>query len=200
MKSLNQFDQTLVGKVVRLIPLSVKYIPELVKASSDGNLSQLWFTNVPNKQTIEQYIDVAMIAKAQGIGLPFVVQDIASGNIIGSTRLCNIDVANRRAEIGYTWYAKSFQRSGVNTDCKLLLLGLAFEQFDAIAVEFRTHSHNHASRAAIARLGAKQDGILRNHRIHPDGERRDTVVFSIIENEWPVVKKSLLFKQSQFVN
>ncbi|GHE77233.1 GNAT family N-acetyltransferase [Thalassotalea profundi] len=200
MDNLDKFQNIIVGKVIKLIPLSLLHKSELVAASSDGNLSELWFTNVPNEKTIDQYIDVALSGKSKGIALPFVVQDIASGKIVGSTRLCNIDIDNRRAEIGYTWYAKSYQRSGVNTDCKLLMLSLAFEQLNAIAVEFRTHYHNHVSRTAIARLGAKQDGILRNHRIHPDGELRDTVVFSIIESEWPLVKKSLLFKQSQYLN
>ena len=108
--------------------------------------------------------------------------------------IINIDSKNRRLEIGYTWYAKRFQRTGVNTECKKLLLSYAFETLNVIAVEFRTHWHNQASRNAIARLGAKQDGVLRNHQIMADGCVRDTVVFSIIDGEWPMVKRSLEFK------
>ena len=114
--------------------------------------------------------------------------------IIGSTRYCNAEPASKRVEIGYTWYARSYQKSAVNTECKRLLLTHAFEELDAMAVEFRTHWHNHPSRAAIARLGAKQDGVLRNHRRDADGCYRDTVVFSIINQEWPTVKKGLQFK------
>jgi RimJ/RimL family protein N-acetyltransferase len=115
------------------------------------------------------------------------------GGIVGSTRYFNVDAANRRLEIGHTWYAKRAQRSAVNTECKLLLLTHAFEALQCIAVEFRTHFFNFASRAAIARLGAKQDGILRNHQVMPDGTRRDTVVFSVIESEWPSVKRNLRY-------
>ncbi len=125
--------------------------------------------------------------------MPFVVRANADGDIVGSTRYFNVDAANRRLEIGHTWYAKRAQRSAVNTECKLLLLTHAFEALQCIAVEFRTHFFNFASRAAIARLGAKQDGILRNHQVMPDGTRRDTVVFSVIESEWPSVKRNLQF-------
>jgi N-acetyltransferase len=126
-------------------------------------------------------------------GMPFVVRDNATGDIVGSTRYFNVDAPNRRLEIGNTWYAKRVQRTAINTDCKLLLLTHAFETLGCIAVEFRTHWFNHASRTAIARLGAKQDGVLRNHQILPDGTRRDTVVFSIIDAEWPVVKRHLAY-------
>ena len=125
--------------------------------------------------------------------MPFAVRDNASGDIVGSTRYFNVDAANRRLEIGHTWYAKRAQRTAINTECKLLLLTHAFETLGCIAVEFRTHWFNHASRAAIARLGAKQDGVLRNHQLLPDGSRRDTVVFSIIDGEWPAVQAHLEF-------
>jgi RimJ/RimL family protein N-acetyltransferase len=125
--------------------------------------------------------------------MPFAVRDNATGDIVGSTRYFNVDAANRRLEIGHTWYAKRAQRTAINTECKLLLLTHAFEKLKCIAVEFRTHWFNHASREAIARLGAKQDGVLRNHQILPDGSYRDTVVFSIIESEWPAVKRQLTF-------
>ena len=126
--------------------------------------------------------------------LPFVVREQASGAIVGSTRYFNVEAAHRRLEIGHTWYAKRVQRTAVNTECKLLLLTHAFETLRCIAVEFRTSFFNFASRAAIARLGAKQDGILRNHQILPDGTLRDTVVFSIIAGEWPAVKRHLAFE------
>jgi RimJ/RimL family protein N-acetyltransferase len=123
--------------------------------------------------------------------MPFAVRATAGGDVVGSTRYFNVDAANRRLEIGHTWYASGVQRTGVNTECKLLLLAHAFEALRCIAVEFRTHWFNHRSRAAIARLGAKQDGVLRNHQRMPDGSYRDTVVFSIIESEWPAVKRNL---------
>jgi RimJ/RimL family protein N-acetyltransferase len=126
--------------------------------------------------------------------MPFVVRDNASGDIVGSTRFFNVDRVNRRLEIGHTWYARRVQRTPLNTECKLLLLTHAFEILRCIAVEFRTHWFNHASRAAIARLGAKQDGILRNHQLLPDGSRRDTVVFSIVDGEWLAVKQHLNYQ------
>lgn len=132
--------------------------------------------------------------------MPFVVRDIRHGQpgrVVGSTRFFNVDAANRRLEIGHTWYAKSVQRTAVNTECKLLLLTHAFETLGCIAVEFRTHWMNHQSREAIARLGAKQDGVLRNHQRMPDGSYRDTVVFSIIESEWLTVKRHLQYKLEQ---
>lgn len=126
----------------------------------------------------------------------FAVIDNATQKIIGSTRYCNADAINKRIEIGYTWYAKSFQRTGINTECKYLLLTHAFETLNVIAVEFRTHWHNQASRTAIARLGAKQDGVLRNHQKSAEGVYRDTVVFSIIDLEWSAVKTNLQFKMA----
>ena len=152
---------------------------------------------VPSAQTIDRYIATALNDQVQGLSLPFVVEHKRSGNIIGSTRYCNAVAQHRRVEIGYTWYSQSFQKTSANTECKRLLLEHAFTQLRAIAVEFRTHWHNHASRAAIARLGAKQDGVLRNHSIEADGAYRDTVVFSILDSEWPSVRKGLLFKLSQ---
>jgi N-acetyltransferase len=123
--------------------------------------------------------------------MPFVVRRKADGKMVGSTRYFNVDAKNRRLEIGHTWYSRSVQRTGLNTEAKLILLKHAFEELDCIAVEFRTHWFNFASREAIARLGAKQDGVLRNHQISPNGTLRDTVVFSIIASEWPTVKAHL---------
>jgi RimJ/RimL family protein N-acetyltransferase len=125
--------------------------------------------------------------------MPFAVRAVATGQVVGSTRYFNVDATNRRLEIGHTWYARRAQRTAINTECKLLLLTHAFETLGCIAVEFRTHWFNHASRRAIERLGAKQDGVLRNHQLLADGSRRDTVVYSIIEGEWPAVRAHLKF-------
>lgn len=191
-------DVVLESETVKLAPLHRNHGDELVAVASDGRLWGLWFTGVPGRDTIHSYIEKALSEKEAGRALPFVVIEKASNKIIGSTRFCNADSQNNRFEIGYTWYAKSYQRSPVNTECKLLLLGHAFEDLNAIAVEFRTHWHNLESRAAIARLGAKQDGVLRNHQRMPDGGYRDTVVFSIINHEWPVVKQSLMHKLDSY--
>ncbi|GLX77285.1 GCN5 family N-acetyltransferase [Thalassotalea insulae] len=198
MSLLTDHYYALNGDTVTLIPLSQTHAQELVYAANDGELYNLWFTSVPNDVTINNYLDKAMTQLSAGTALPYVVMENVSGKVIGTTRLCNADSDHRRIEIGYTWYSKSYQRTAVNTEAKLLLLTHAFERLKVIAVEFRTHWHNLASRAAIARLGAKQDGVLRNHRIHSNGEYRDTVVFSIIEHEWPMVKKSLQFKTQQY--
>jgi N-acetyltransferase len=185
------YETTLKGKLVTLVPLKRDHTKALLEAAADGELWNLWYTSVPNSQTIDVYLNQAFKDQADGRALLFVVIDKATQKIIGSTRYCNADSINQRVEIGYTWYAKSFQRTGVNTECKYLLLTHAFETLNAIAVEFRTHWHNQTSRAAIARLGAKQDGVLRNHQKNTDGIYRDTVVFSIIDQEWPTVKQNL---------
>lgn len=188
------YETTLTGKIVTLIPLRREHTNTLLEAASDGELWNLWYTSVPNNKTIEAYLDKAFNDQEAGSALLFAVVDNATQKIIGTTRYCNADNLNHRVEIGYTWYAKSYQRTGVNTECKYLLLSHAFETLNAIAVEFRTHWHNQASRTAIARLGAKQDGILRNHQKNAEGIYRDTVVFSIIDQEWPTVKRSLEYK------
>lgn len=186
------------GKKVDLIPLNPSHKEALLKAANDGNLSELWYTSVPTSESIDAYLDFAFEEQKKGNSAAFVVLDKTNNKIIGTTRYCNATPAYRRLEIGYTWYAKTYQRTGVNTECKFLLLQYAFETLKAIAVEFRTHWHNHPSRNAILRLGAKQDGVLRNHRIDAEGCMRDTVVFSIIESEWKAVKKSLQFKMNRF--
>lgn len=168
-----------------------------MEAASDGRLWELWYTTVPSISTIDQYIETALKEQASQKALPFVVVEKSTNTIVGSTRFLNIETENRRLEIGSTWYAKRVQRTGVNTECKFLLLQHAFEMLNCIAVEFRTHWHNHQSRNAIERLGAKQDGVLRNHKIIGDGLIRDTVVFSILNTEWPSVKQSLRFKLQQ---
>lgn len=181
---------TLKGTNVSLVPLQLTHKEGLLKAASDGELWNLWFTSVPSIKNIDDYLNSAVNSNTM---LAFTVID-NNGTILGSTRFCNAELEHLRLEIGYTWYAKSTQRTGINTECKLLLLTHAFEKLNCNAVEFRTHYFNTASRNAIARLGAKQDGILRNHRIDADGALRDTVVFSILKSEWAVVKKNLTFK------
>jgi len=176
---------TLTGQNVILEPLSVEHEEGLVAAIKDGELWNLWFTTIPSPDKAEGYIKRAMDMRENAGAMPFIVRERTSNKIIGCTRYFNVDEENHRLEIGYTWYSESYQRTGVNTECKYLLLSHAFEELDAIAVEFRTHWHNHRSRVAIARLGAKQDGVLRNHTKSSDGVYRDTVVFSIINLEWP---------------
>ena len=184
---------TLEGRHATLEPLARKHEADLKRAAADGELWRLWYTSVPAPDKTRSYIDAALSMREDLGAMPFGVRDNESGEIVGCTRYFNVDAANRRLEIGHTWYARRAQRTAINTECKLLLLTHAFEKLACIAVEFRTHWFNHASREAIARLGAKQDGVLRNHQILPDGSYRDTVAFSIIESEWPAVKRHLLF-------
>ena len=179
------------GKQVTLIPLTKEHCDDLLKVAKDGNLWELWYTGVPSEESIDNYIQNALQQQQDGTSLPYVIQQNSTGKIVGCSRYCNVITSSRRVEIGYTWYAKSVQRTAINTEAKLLLLTHAFETLNCIAVEFRTHWHNHPSRNAILRLGAKQDGVLRNHQQDADGAYRDTVVFSIINSEWPTVKKSL---------
>lgn len=186
-------DITLEGQHVILEPLTQHHRDDLLKAASDGELWTLWYTSIPGPDSVDDYLAQALDMKENMGALPFLIRDKA-GSPIGSSRYFNVDEKNQRLEIGYSFYAKSVQRTAVNTEAKLLLLTHAFETLGAIAVEFRTHWHNQASRAAIARLGAKQDGVLRNHQRMRDGTLRDTVVFSIIMSEWPAVKKGLQFK------
>ncbi|GHB69175.1 GNAT family N-acetyltransferase [Persicitalea jodogahamensis] len=185
------------GKKVDLVPLEKSHREGLMKAAADGELWNIWYTLIPTEETIDTYLENAFREQENGKSLPFAVVNKADGRIIGTTRYCNIDSANRRLEIGHTWYAKSVQRTGVNTECKYLLLRHAFESLHTIAVEFRTNWFNYRSRNAILRLGAKQDGVLRNHRIDQQGLLRDTVVFSIIQSEWKTVKMSLEFEMSK---
>jgi RimJ/RimL family protein N-acetyltransferase len=185
---------TLRGRVATLEPLTRDHTPGLGKAAEDGDLWRLWYTSIAPPDKMDGYVAAALDMREHQEAMPFVVRDNASGDIVGSTRFFNVDAKNRRLEIGHTWYAKRVQRTPLNTECKLLLLTHAFETLGCIAVEFRTHWFNHASRTAIARLGAKQDGVLRNHQLMADGAKRDTVVFSIIDNEWPAVRQHLRFQ------
>ena len=184
---------TLRGEYARLEPLSHDHRDGLTEAVKDGELWKLWYTSVPKPENMTKEIDRRLALQAAGVMLPFTVFD-ADGKIAGMTTYMNVDTPNRRVEIGSTWYAKRVQRSALNTQCKLLLLMYAFEKLDCIAVEFRTHFFNHASRRGIERLGAKQDGILRNHQIAPNGTLRDTVVYSILPGEWPTVKAHLTYQ------
>ncbi len=186
-------NEALAGRVAVLEPISEQHIEPLKDAVSDGESWKLWYANVPTSEEMAGYVQQA-IADCQQGAVAYAVRAVASGKIVGSTRYYNVDERNRRANIGYTWYADSAKRTAINTECKLLLLSNLFENANAIAAEFRTHYFNLNSRAAIERLGAKQDGILRNHIIMKDGSYRDTVVYSIIASEWPAVKQNLLSK------
>ena len=185
---------TLVGRHVSLTPLVTSDRDGLAAAVDDGQLWRLWYTAIPAPDDMASEIARRLALQASGSMLPFTIRRNDTGAICGMTTYMHVDAANRRVEIGSTWYAQSVQRSAINTDAKLLLLDHAFEKLGCIAIEFRTHFMNQASRAAIARLGARQDGILRNHQRMDDGSYRDTVVFSIIESEWPAVKRHLQFK------
>jgi RimJ/RimL family protein N-acetyltransferase len=190
---------TLQGQYATLEPLELQHHDALQVAAADGELWRLWYTSVPSPETTRAYIETALDMRERLGAMPFVVRQQTDGVVIGSTRFFNVDERNQRLEIGFTWYAKRAQRTAINTECKLLLLTHAFEQLKAIAVEFRTHWLNHASRTAIARLGAKQDGVLRNHQRSPDGSYRDTVVFSLIESEWLACKQHLRFQLEERV-
>ena len=182
---------TLKGAHARLEPLSQDHCEALTHAAADGELWRLWYTTFPVPNAWRQEIDRRLSLQASGSMLPFAVIDASSGEPVGMTTYMNIDAVNKRVEIGSTWYRKAAQRSGVNTECKLLLLGHAFEELGCIAVEFRTHFFNQQSRRAIERLGAKLDGVLRNHMRMADGSLRDTCVYSILPGEWPAVKSNL---------
>jgi RimJ/RimL family protein N-acetyltransferase len=184
---------TLRGQHARLEPLSKEHREGLVEAVKDGELYTIWYTAIPTPENVAKEIDRRLGLQAAGSMLPFTVFD-AGGKIVGQTTYMNIDAANRRVEIGSTWYAKSAQRGPLNTQCKILLLTHAFETLNCIAVEFRTHFFNHQSRRAIERLGAKQDGILRSHQVTPNGTLRDTVVYSITAAEWPTVRTHLNYQ------
>lgn len=182
------------GQHVELVPLSPDHHDGLVSAASDGNLWEIWNTTIARPENMANEIDRRLGLQATGSMLPFTVIDKATGRIAGMTTYMNIDQAGPRVEIGSTWYAKSVQRTPLNTEAKLLLLGHAFDALDCLAVEFRTHFMNHQSRRAIERLGAKPDGILRHHMRMPNGTIRDTCVYSVIAPEWPAVRANLMAK------
>jgi RimJ/RimL family protein N-acetyltransferase len=182
---------TLEGHGVRLEPLAQEHHDGLVAAACDGRLWGLWFTSVPEPEQMQSYISQALAGQQEGHTLPWTVRDLTSGAIIGSTRYHDIVKEIDRVEIGYTWYAKRWQRSHVNTGCKLLLLGHAFDGLGCKVVGLRTDHFNFASQRAIEALGAKRDGVIRHHRSRRDGSVRDTVIYSIVASEWPDVKRHL---------
>ncbi|EJF31477.1 MULTISPECIES: GNAT family N-acetyltransferase [Enterobacteriaceae] len=182
---------TLTGQRIKLRPLALSDAPLLVEAASDGELWNLPFTVVPSAQTVNDYIQHALNGRQAGTILPFVTTDIESGHVIGCTRFWKIDMKNRKLEIGSTWLAARWQRTWANTEAKFLMLQYAFETLDCVRVQFTTDVINEKSRRAILRLGAKQEGIVRHERIMPDGRKRDSVRFSIIDDEWPEIRDSL---------
>ncbi len=182
---------TLRGEHVVLEPLARAHAQALGEAAADGELWRLWYTSVPSPDRVREYVDAALEMREREGAMPFVVRRRSDARIVGSTRFFHVEAAHRRLELGHTWYAASAQRTAVNAECKLLLLGHAFEQLDAVAVELRTHFLNHASRRAIERLGAKLDGVLRHHQTMPNGTLRDTCVYSIVSAEWPGVRENL---------
>ena len=177
---------TLAGRHARLVPLAPSHAGALAEAVRDGELWRLWYTAIPAPERMAAEIERRLALQAAGSMLPFAVLD-AAGTPVGMTTYMNIDATHRRVEIGSTWYAKRVQRGPLNTECKRLLLGHAFEALDCIAVEFRTHRFNTQSRRAIERLGAQLDGMLRSHQRGADGTLRDTAVYSITAAEWPTV-------------
>lgn len=185
------------GTRVSIVPLELTHLEGLQRAAADGDISRLWYTVAPAPETMAANIEQRLRQCQAGSMLPFTVNEQGAGEtpgqIAGMTTYLNIDAANKRLEIGATWYRKSVQRTGLNTECKYLLLKHAFEDLACIAVEFRTHYLNQQSRRAIERLGAKFDGILRAHMVMPNGTVRDTAVYSVIASEWPTVKANLVW-------
>ena len=187
---------TMTGVHAQLEPLDLSHENALSEAVRDGELWKLWYTSVPSPETMRAEIERRLSLQAAGLMLPFTVRD-PTGRVVGMTTYMNVDAAHRHVEIGSTWYARSTQRSALNTECKRMLLGHAFDDLACIAVEFRTHRLNTQSRRAIERLGAQLDGILRSHQIGAGGTLRDTAVYSIIACEWPLVKMHLDFQLSR---
>lgn len=179
---------------IRLEPMGEQHVPALQAAARDGGLWNLWFTAVPSPDETAAYVAAALNGLADGHMLPWVVRDLESGTVIGSTRYHDIDVAVDRVEIGYTWYAQSWQRSHVNTTCKLMLLEHAFGPLGCQVVGLRTDNFNFRSQRAIEALGAKKDGVIRHHKLRKDGTVRDTHMYSILLAEWPGVKHHLEFR------
>ncbi|MBE7434056.1 MAG: GNAT family N-acetyltransferase [Anaerolineales bacterium] len=185
---------TLEGHGIRLEPLTFEHEADLSAAAADGELWNLWFTSVPQPEETKAYIETALAGYQAGHMLPWAVRELTTGRIIGSTRYHDVIANIDRVEIGYTWYAKSWQKSHVNTVCKLLLLAHAFDTLGCKVVGLRTDNFNFNSQKAIEGLGAKKDGILRHHAMRRDGSVRDSVMYSILVTEWPGVKQNLRFR------
>ena len=182
------------GEYLILKPMEASYVEDFKEVVTDGELWKLWYTLVPSPEKMNEWIQQSIAEQQQGVSVPFAVARKSDGKIVGTTRYMRIEKSIRRLEIGHTWYAASVQRTALNTECKYLLLTYAFEKLECVAVEFRTHRMNVRSRAAIERLGAQLDGILRNHGLMSNGTLRDTAVYSILNTEWPMVKKHLEYK------
>ncbi|HTY28541.1 MAG TPA: GNAT family protein [Mycobacterium sp.] len=182
---------------VTLEPLGDNHIPEIAAAAADGDVGALWFTGAPSPETAADWVARMTAMQAADEGVTYAIRRRTDGVVVGSSSLFHVDAANRRLEIGHTWYSASARRTGVNTEAKLVMLSHAFDDLGCVAVELRTHFFNQASRAAIESLGAKCDGVLRSHQLLPDGSRRDTVVYSILDIEWPAVRTNLKFRLSR---
>jgi RimJ/RimL family protein N-acetyltransferase len=182
---------TLSGAHAVLEPLAREHRDEVLAAASDGELWRLWYTAAPAPDSIDAWLDTALAQREQAGAMPFVVRRASDRRMVGTTRMFNVDATHRRLEIGHTWYSASVQRTAINTECKALLLAHAFDTLGCIAVELRTHFMNRQSRAAIERLGARLDGVLRHHQRLPNGTIRDTCVYSIVAPEWPAVRENL---------
>ena len=185
---------------VVLEPLAREHVPGLEAAAADGELWNLWFTSAPAPGNMAEYVDKALAGHQAGLMLPFAVREKRSGEIVGTTRLYDHVQDPRRVAIGYTWYAKRWQKSHVNTACKRLLLEHAFEQLGCVAVEFHTDHRNQDSQRAIERLGAVREGVLRSHKRRPDGSLRDTVCYSILDREWADVEKWLDLRLGRLIS
>jgi RimJ/RimL family protein N-acetyltransferase len=183
---------TLEGRGIRLEPLGPQHADELTAAATDGRLWELWFTSVPEADQVSRYVTDALAGQAAGHMLPWAVRELTNGRVIGTTRYHDIVPVVDRVEIGWTWYALSWQRSHVNTTCKLLLFQHAFETLGCKVVGLRTDNFNFRSQRAIEALGAKRDGVIRHHYLRRDGSVRDSVMYSVLATEWPDVKKHLI--------
>jgi RimJ/RimL family protein N-acetyltransferase len=188
---------SLEGNIAAVVPLAPSHANALTEAAADGGLHKLWYTSVPSPEAVPAEIDRRLALQAADSMLPFAIIEKSSGRAVGMTNFMNIEAPNRRLEIGSTWYRNSVQSSGLKNECKYLLIGHAFEDLNCTAVEFRTHFMNHQSRRAIERLGAKLDGILRQHQIMANGTLRDTCVYSIITPEWPTIKVHLEWQMAK---
>lgn len=188
---MNLDPVTLQGRHVRLVPMTREHVPALWRAGSAPELWRLTMAQVASEDDMRRYVEAALDAQAKGTALPFVTTDAATGQVIGSTRYGNVEAVHRRVEIGWTWIAPAWQRTAVNTEAKYLMLRHAFESLGAVRVELKTDVLNARSRAAILRIGAREEGVLRKHQITEGGRVRDTVFFSVIDDEWPAVRARL---------
>lgn len=179
------------GRHVRLVPMTREHVPELWEAGRDPDLWRLTMAQVHSEDDMRRYVEAALTAQAAGTTLPFVTTEAATGRVIGSTRFGNVEPAHRRVEIGWTWIAPAWQRTAINTEAKYLMMRHAFERLGCLRVELKTDALNERSRRAIGRIGATEEGILRKHQVTEGGRVRDTVYFSVTDDEWPVVRARL---------